>query len=359
MKKNVLFIVFATLIGGSVSWAQDTIVANSPKETYFYHPWIDRDTVMLLESDFHSDPGCFNEEAYAWYTKDTIQVYGLTVSLSLKDFWSYGQEIPCSDTTMDSIYSMVRLYERTGNTLRVLGERCAHLRDSAIAYYLLLNKWNELYDIPMVPIPVYELYFDTPITIVDSFFVGFTFSKCAYLPGGGYTHRYSYSINGYQDRMERRTTDEPFVRAYHRGGDSTWRFTSSIYAEHYHLYAIIAPPDSTVNPGDTIINPGDTIINPGDTIINPGDTLAIRTNDILYRYTALQPNPASDKVKVLSSFGITAIEAYDLRGRKVYEVRTPNSEFKVTLDVSSWPRGTYLLRITTSNGITTKKLLLR
>ena len=344
MKKIALFLAFVSAVTASVE-AQDTIVANSPKETYFYHPWIDRDTVMLLESDFHSDPGCFNEEAYAWYTKDTIQVYGLTVSLSLKDFWSFGQEIPCSDTTMDSIYSMVRLYERTGNTLRILGERCAHLRDSAIAYYLLLNKWNELYDIPMVPIPVYELYFDTPITIVDSFFVGFTFSKCAYLPGGGYTHRYSYSINGYQDRLERRTTDEPFVRAYHRGGDSTWRFTSSIYAEHYHLYAIIAPPDSTVNPGDTIIN--------------PGDTLAIRTNDILYRYTALQPNPASDKVKVLSSFGISCIEAYDLKGRKVYEVRTPNSEFSISLDVSSWPRGTYLLRIQTPAGPTTKKLLIQ
>ena len=143
MKKIALFLAFVSAVTASVE-AQDTIVANSPKETYFYHPWIDRDTVMLLESDFHSDPGCFNEEAYAWYTKDTIQVYGLTVSLSLQDFWSYGQEIPCSDTTMDSIYSMVRLYERTGNTLRVLGERCAHLRDSAIAYYLLLNKWNEL-----------------------------------------------------------------------------------------------------------------------------------------------------------------------------------------------------------------------
>ena len=138
-----------------------------------------------------------------------------------------------------------------------------------------------------------------------------------------------------------------------------WEYCT--FSSSYFIFPIIAPPDTTTPPNDTVINPNDTTVNPGDTIINPNDTtgVGLRQNDLIYRYTTLQPNPATDRVRVLSSFGITAIEAYDLRGRKVYEVRTPNSEFKVTLDVSSWPRGTYLLRILTPAGTTTKKLLIQ
>ena len=165
---------------------------------------------------------------------------------------------------------------------------------------------------------------------------------------------------------------------------------------------VIAPGDIIVIGGDTIVNTGDTltvtlgdtvvisghpvVINPGDTLtVNPGDTLfvnsdgsitvnpggtivvsssgggtpgiGIQTNDLLYRYTSVQPNPATDKVRVTSSFGLTRIEAYDLRGRLLFE--TPASGLKADLDVSSWPRGTYLLRISTPAGTTTKKLLIR
>lgn len=165
---------------------------------------------------------------------------------------------------------------------------------------------------------------------------------------------------------------------------------------------VIAPGDIIVIGGDTIVNTGDTltvtlgdtvvisghpiVINPGDTLtVNPGDTLfvnsdgsitvnpggtivvssggggtsgiGIQTNDLLYRYTSVQPNPATDKVRVTSSFGLTRIEAYDLRGRLLFE--TPASGLKADLDVSSWPRGTYLLRITTPLGTVTKKLLVQ
>ena len=176
----------------------------------------------------------------------------------------------------------------------------------------------------------------------------------------------------------------------------------------FFIFPIIAPPDTTANPSDTtVVNPNDTVINLGDTIIvlpgdtliiggdtlvntgdtvivtpgepiiiggdtivvnpgdsvivNPGNSLSIiRQDDLIYRYTSLQPNPASDKVKVLSSFGISCIEAYDLRGRLVYTNTFKHSHIHTfSLDVSSWPRGTYLLRILTPAGPTTKKLLIQ
>ena len=54
---------------------------------------------------------------------------------------------------------------------------------------------------------------------------------------------------------------------------------------------------------------------------------------------------------------ITRIEADDLRGRLLFE--TPASGLKADLDISTWPRGTYLLRIQTPAGPTTKKLLIQ
>ena len=67
------------------------------------------------------------------------------------------------------------------------------------------------------------------------------------------------------------------------------------------------------------------------------------------------PNPAVDEARVLSSLGLRGIEAYNAGGQKVYEGKAKGLE--ATLDVKGWPRGTYLLRITTSMGTVTKKLL--
>ena len=73
----------------------------------------------------------------------------------------------------------------------------------------------------------------------------------------------------------------------------------------------------------------------------------------------ISPNPASRTVDITSSLPITGIELTDVLGHKVSEFRTPHSEFKVTLDLTAYPRGTYLLRIQTPAGPTTKKLLIQ
>ena len=202
-----------------------------------------------------------------------------------------------------------------------------------------------------------------------------------------------------------RCLDEVMAVYYPRCDDlGEWQF----YRDYIHfipfLFPILTPPDTTVNPGDPIVNPidtvvtpadtlvvlpgdtivigGDTLVNTGDTlviisgepfviggdtlVVNPGDTvivihgsnpLSISQPDLVYRYTALQPNPATQRVTVTSSFGISRIEAYDTRGRRIFE--THASGLKADLDISSWPRGTYLLRILTPAGPTTKKLLVQ
>ena len=141
---------------------------------------------------------------------------------------------------------------------------------------------------------------------------------------------------------------------------------------------VIAGHPFVVNPGDTlVVGTGDTLVvgpdgsvtlSPGGTVVvNPGSGsssggdgpgVAIRQTDLVYRYTAVAPNPALDHATVTSSFGISRLEAYDAQGRLVYDSHNL-STFSFQLSTVEWPRGTYLLRITTPLGPTTKKLIVQ
>ena len=72
------------------------------------------------------------------------------------------------------------------------------------------------------------------------------------------------------------------------------------------------------------------------------------------RYTYLMPNPSGESVTVASSFKLQHVEVYDLSGRKV--VDKDCTGLAVTLDVSGWPEGTYIVNIRNLQGTATKKL---
>ena len=212
-------------------------------------------------------------------------------------------------------------------------------------------------------------------------------------------HQWSYAHLPYQQH--------PFlfpIIALPDTTDNTWNPVDTIVTGDVVLHAgntlVITPGDTLVIGGTLIVNTGDTltvalgdtvviggdtlVLNPGDTlVVSPGDTLFVNSDgsivinsggtvtvntggtpdvgvpdvDLVHRYTSLQPNPATQRVTVTSSFGISRIEAYDTRGHRIFE--THASGLKTDLDISSWPRGTYLLRITTPAGSTTNKLLVQ
>ena len=72
---------------------------------------------------------------------------------------------------------------------------------------------------------------------------------------------------------------------------------------------------------------------------------------------SLYPNPASRQVVVSSALPMTHIEVTDILGHRRYD--RPAAGLTATLDVSSWPTGTYFLRIATPSGIATRTLLVR
>ena len=117
----------------------------------------------------------------------------------------------------------------------------------------------------------------------------------------------------------------------------------------------------------TLSVPADTaIVDPPTDTTDVDTTAAIPNSHLstLNTHLTIRPNPASDEVTLLSSYGITAVEAYNAAGTLVFSSRDSGSfhrlsDHALSLDLSSWPRGSYLLRIHTPAGTTTNKLIVQ
>ena len=98
------------------------------------------------------------------------------------------------------------------------------------------------------------------------------------------------------------------------------------------------------------------ILTPGKNA-EDGDSVAVESVDMLERMVALSPNPATHTVKVISSFGLTRVEAYNTGGNLIYDSEATG--LCAHLDISRWPAGAYVLRIHTPMGIVSRKLMVK
>jgi hypothetical protein len=72
------------------------------------------------------------------------------------------------------------------------------------------------------------------------------------------------------------------------------------------------------------------------------------------------PNPASDKLHVtLKNATVTEVVLFDALGKMVYKDNKSDSQLIHSVDVSSYDTGFYFLRISTSKGAVTKKILIK
>lgn len=72
----------------------------------------------------------------------------------------------------------------------------------------------------------------------------------------------------------------------------------------------------------------------------------------------LFPNPADSRINItLESSDLKSVTIFDYTGRIVMEKAANNSN--VTVDVSSYPSGNYLVRMATGNGVTVKRFVVR
>ena len=112
--------------------------------------------------------------------------------------------------------------------------------------------------------------------------------------------------------------------------------------------------DTAIVGGDTLVY-FDTIVT-YDTAVGYSVLLSITEYDMAGRFTLVRPNPAAERVKVVSSVGMSRVEVFSMAGKRIFNRAVASGEMAVTLDVGRWPAGTYLLRIHTPMGATMKKL---
>ncbi len=372
MKKIVFFIALAASLSAGALQAQDTVwMKPAPLGRYFNNnSWID------TTGRYVASIGCpttSHVHGIQFYTPDTLPIYGIAAMMTDEFFGHYipTPAYPTLQSYLDVAYPLdpsydnceeeLVLYQYDENDPELMlqqGEGLpVHLLYTPVSYYIMSNTPFVSYR-DTFPKPVYERYFSAPQIVHDTFYAGVTqydweFSKIDSCPHGNLRPPFYLVGIGYPDQ---RHLDGVLAFFYQDSlqNPGEWRFRRSYGSNIDFIFPIIAPPDTTTPPHDTIVNPNDTV--------NPGDTTGVGLHgaDLIYRYTSLQPNPATDRVSVLSSFGIIAIEAYDPRGRLVYTNTFKHSHIHTfSLDVSSWPRGTYLLRILTPAGPTTKKLLIQ
>ncbi len=330
MKKLLLLFGLVSLICGQAP-AQDTIVMDSFPNKYMYVFLPDEDTLRLDElmiSDY------FLEETERYFTKDTLQIYGIASFPAMfedidADWASY------ADTTLDSMYYFMKIYEAEPDSLRTLGKVTVHLRDTPITYYMQVNKYDFNAHELMRPLAVYEAYFDSPITVSDSFYIGYGHQPY-YLTGYG---RYSTLYYICMQRLMRKNGvwNDVIVYNTYKKPNGEWRYYTSFRDQIMMIFPILTP--------DTVDHPQDS------------NTTALPLEVVLERYVNLMPNPASEQVRLVSSFGLTHVEAYNEAGKRVYDGTV--SGYATVLELQGWPAGLYVLRVHTRMGVVTKKLVVR
>ena len=75
------------------------------------------------------------------------------------------------------------------------------------------------------------------------------------------------------------------------------------------------------------------------------------------RFSYVMPNPASESVTVASSFLIDEVDIYTLSGQCVASRKVGG--ISTSIDISSLPSGTYIIRIATIRGVAHKKLVVK
>ena len=364
MKKTIMIMAAAMLLAVGLQ-AQDTIHTWFLKEGYLPYVWVntnptDYNPVNGLEyCPYNLADDELVLSAKYFYTEEEIPIYGIAAGLvtedeELGDFFTYF----IMDTSWDNAYEYFALYKRRLDTVvldPISDSLVFHLRNTPISYYMDMDGgwfYNEWQYATLPVIPVYERYFDSAYYVSDSFYVGWTRRSAENSVFDSDGHRWQWDhwpveiFGVYVLPYNPDSSDRLLVHLDYSDlppnvdhvPDWSYLISNNLNGNPiYFLFPILTPEP------------------PEDTTSHGGDSLAVEPVRPLDRLVSVQPNPATEQVRVLSSFGLTHLTAYDAAGVKVYDQAA--SGLKATLEVQGWPAGTYILHIQTPMGLSTKRLI--
>ena len=335
----------------SAAYAQDTISGALLHENYFYH----MGGLFFDSSSFPMEIGhfcglCPGETYVRYIPDDTLTVYGVAAILTnpkeFGDWWRASV-----DTTEASANSTFYLcLPDTGNNLRRVRYVNVNPFVTPTAYFV--NFYVDTTSSRVYLERMIEQPFDKPITVSDTFYIGKTSYGGHLVPFFDEEGEFLYSLDAHIEgrmgmiRLPKDTYDT--IVFFDEEGfygfdnvDGPPRYWERTPFEFYLWIFPILLPDSITNDDTT-------------------QTATIYTSARLVdRMCGISPNPASDKVKVTSSFGIDKVEVYDMSGVLITTALPKHTSTRVlttTINTAAWPKGAYILRIHTPLGVATKKI---
>ncbi len=91
--------------------------------------------------------------------------------------------------------------------------------------------------------------------------------------------------------------------------------------------------------------------------MNDTTGVGLQPTNTVEQLTYIYPNPAENSVTVASSFSMSRVELFALDGTRL--LSQPTQGIMTQIDLTPFPKGTYMLRITTPAGTAIKKLVRR
>ena len=334
--------------------AQDTIFTQDVPAIYQSTNWPDTSVFNHCEASYGTNIEA-NLFGIIQHTDSQMKVYGVAVSLVIPPdyYWVEQTLIEETNKVVDTARSSLnneylRVWQKDGDNMQQVGPELAFEVSQGADYYWDLQLPSDDGG-RLKPYPMFERYFEKAIVVQDTFVIGAR--KCNGLqPSQPYPYQYQ-------------TWPVFFASVY------LWDLDSNGYATglHYTNTREMSWVDSVISiepDGDTIVTPAHWVIlrhQVGTMMVFPiivdPESAGIDDVNPVERNTIVSPNPATETVKVASGFGLQEIEVFDAAGARVHSQKA--SGLSATLNVASWPRGTYILRIRTAMGIATKKLIVQ
>lgn len=422
MKKLFCIIILVAVYGGM--WAQtphaiDTIWNREP--TYFYQYWFD-------SADFHntSKPECRKDISWGWrhtevakynYTSSALRVVGVAAVVGIEPASSFdplSPDNPGGVVIIDDWTEQMKLYKPTDSGMVLLASQNYSIKDTARWVRLFFNGGyssvvNTRYG------PVFEVYFDEPVIVTDSFYVASTnhyggdslrrIVTCTYMydPIVPYAtcwpqHYKIGRANG--DRLVWQHEFESYVwfifpiidtvqpvcgvpQGLHVGGqDSAGVYLAWDSAEYNRLWAVAygsadADPEgyteqlcATADFAVADLVPGveyaarvramcfdnNTYSEWSDTVrfVREGE-VGIDSPDGLRVEVSIRPNPAHTAAVVTANAAMRSVEVYDMQGHRVLSRKVYGKRARIV--VGGWPKGSYIVHTNTAIGTNIQKMV--
>ena len=321
MKKN-LVIFWLSVLGLSVS-AQSTFHVNRLPDNYFYNYWyeVDSNTQAVSSSaNYVLSEKVYGKRFFA-EGKDSLRIYGVAASLEtfdlnstiieynvyepdgevvhIVDSSSYYSTLAkmCDTSAYEEAYEYFGLYKHLGDSLCLISPQLTvNIKTTPVTYYLDLGTRESPYSSERTrPFPVYEMYFDSAVTVSDSFYVGMTSRIFYHENKCNGAMFYTWPIVWRNIIPDPGPTTCPdgvawFQSSPNRGMSRWVYFPNSMYL--YYVFPIIDTSHNSYL--DTMNHSGggnDSIDTVGVSTLSPE------------RFVVLGPNPATREVRVVSKIG--------------------------------------------------------